>query len=143
MLEQRDRTSVISRFTEEARSGESIEDDSNLSNLSIPSRALSRILFALLYTSDKDPPPSTIPDAIVSLRSGLLVTEASLNQIYSYTMSNITKQVWRGTKERIEIQNHLSKREQTRDLWRRPGISRRINRNRRCYDEKRSRFNRS
>jgi hypothetical protein len=107
MLEQRDRTSVISRFTEEARSGESIEDDSNLSNLSIPSRALSRILFALLYTSDKDPPPSTIPDAIVSLRSGLLVTEAS-----------------------------LSKREQTRDLWRRPGISRRINRNRRCYDEK-------
>lgn len=49
MLEQSDCTSATSRFTEEVRSGESIKAaDSNLSSLSIPSRALSRILFALL-----------------------------------------------------------------------------------------------
>lgn len=66
MVAQRDCTSVMSRFTEEVRSEESMrEADSNLSSLSIPSRALSRIFFALLYASDKDPPPPTIPDAIV------------------------------------------------------------------------------
>lgn len=99
MLEQRDWTSVMSRFTEEGRSEESIgAADSNLSNLSIPSRALSRILFALLYTSDKVPPPPTIPDAIYiyQIKSGkiadLVVAEASLNQrdMYNVRHGSIT-----------------------------------------------------
>ncbi|KAF3559552.1 hypothetical protein F2Q69_00013452 [Brassica cretica] len=79
MLAHRDWTSVMSRFTEEVRTEESIRAaDSNLSNLSIPSRALRRILFALMYNSDKDPPlPTAGPKRRKSkLPNGLITSNA-------------------------------------------------------------------